>query len=375
MSLPMEIRGVDIVVIPAYQPSGVLLDLVKDVIAFGYGVIVVDDGSSPDKRWIFEKLKNMRDVVVLHHIENMGKGAALKTAFLYIRELRDPTTYIVTMDADGQHLPDDMEHAIMTARLHPGSLILGVRDFDKDIPLRSKLGNKITRTAFHIISRTKVTDTQTGLRAFDYSLLDYMLQTEGTGYEYEMNMLLHCQRNNIPIVEIPIKTVYLDRENSSSHFHPFRDSLKIFKTILKFASSSLASFALDYVLFMVLAAVTQGLSHGLLLSNIIARLGSGTFNYLLNRNLVFKDKQKARKTFLGYLLLAVGILLANNIVLSFYAYTLAIPVWLAKVLTEITLFLISMTVQTKFIFKKGIHHKSQKGKVKKYDSSTSAKTA
>ena len=78
---------------------------------------------------------------------------------------------------------------------------------------------------------------------------------------------------------------------------------------------------------------------------------------------------------MGYLLLAVGILLANNIVLSFYAYTLAIPVWLAKVLTEITLFLISMTVQTKFIFKKGIHHKSQKGKVKKYDSSTSAKTA
>ena len=375
MSLPMEIRGVDIVVIPAYQPSEILLDLVKDVIAVGYGVIIVDDGSSSDKQWIFEKLKIMPDVVVLHHIENMGKGAALKTAFRYIRELKDRTAYIVTMDADGQHLPDDMEQAIMTARLHPGSLILGVRDFDKDIPLRSKLGNKITRTAFRIISRTKVTDTQTGLRAFSFSLLDYMLQTEGIGYEYEMNMLLHCRRNNIPIVEFPIKTVYLDKENSSSHFHPFRDSMKIFKTIFKFASSSLASFALDYILFLVLSLITQGFAYGLLLSNVIARLGSGTFNYLLNRNLVFKDKRNARKTFLAYLLLAVGILLANNIVLSFYAYTLALPVWFAKILTEITLFLISLTVQTKFIFKKGTHHKSQKGKVKKYDPSTSAKTA
>lgn len=184
MSLPMEIRGVDIVVIPAYQPSEILLNLVKDVIAVGYGVIVVDDGSSSDVQWIFGQLQTLPDVVVLRHPENMGKGAALKTAFRYIRELRAPTTYIVTMDADGQHLPDDMEQAVMTARRHPGSLVLGVRDFNNEIPFRSKLGNKMTRMAFRIISRTKVTDTQTGLRAFGFSLLDYMLQTEGTGYEY-----------------------------------------------------------------------------------------------------------------------------------------------------------------------------------------------
>ena len=266
-----------------------------------------------------------------------------------------------------------MERTIMAARLHPGSLVLGVRNFDKDIPLRSKLGNKITRTVFRIVSRTKVTDTQTGLRAFNFSLLDYMLQTEGSRYEYEMNMLLHCHRNGIPVVEIPIKTVYLDRENSSSHFHPFRDSIKILKTIFKFASSSLASFALDYVLFMALAAVTRGFQYGVLMSNVIARLGSGTFNYLLNRNLVFKDQQNARKTFLGYLLLATGILLANNVVLSFYTYMLGISVWLAKILTEVTLFLISLTVQTTLIFKKDTHHKLQKTEVKKYDSDTSRK--
>ena len=76
----------------------------------------------------------------------------------------------------------------MTARLHPGSLILGVCDFDKDIPLRSKLGNKITRAAFRIISRTKVTDTQTDLRGFRFSWLDYMLQTVGIGYVYDARL-------------------------------------------------------------------------------------------------------------------------------------------------------------------------------------------
>ena len=375
MSLPMEIRGVDIVVIPAYQPSEILLNLVKDVIAVGYGVIVVDDGSSSDVQWIFEQLQTLPDVVVLRHPENMGKGAALKTAFRYIRELRAPTTYIVTMDADGQHLPDDMEQAVMTARLHPGSLVLGVRDFNNEIPFRSKLGNKMTRMAFRITSRTKVTDTQTGLRAFGFSLLDYMLQTEGTGYEYEMNMLLHSRRNHIPIVEIPIKTVYLDKDNSSSHFHPFRDSMKIFKTIIKFASSSLAGFALDYVLFMVLTGITQGFTYSLLLSNVVARLGSGTFNYLLNRNFVFKEKENTCKTVLGYLLLAVGILLANNMVLSFYAYALMFPAWLAKVLTEITLFFLSLMVQSKLIFKKRTHGKAKTRKVNDCGTGTSAKIA
>ena len=138
------------VVIPAYQPSEMLPDLVKKVVATGYGVIVVDDGSAPDKQWIFEQLNNLTGVVVLHHVENTGKGAALKTAFAYIRKLEDATIYIVTMDADGQHLPEDMERTIMAARLHPGSLVLGVRNFDKDIPLRSKLGNKITRTVFRL---------------------------------------------------------------------------------------------------------------------------------------------------------------------------------------------------------------------------------
>lgn len=351
MTYPVDLYGTDLVVIPAYEPTEKLLELAGQVAASGYGVIVVNDGSSLEKDWIFQRLEQMREVVVLRHPGNMGKGVALKTAFRYIKETADPSCYIATMDADGQHLPADLEKVVMTARCHPGSLALGVRDFSGDVPLRSRLGNKLTRLVFRLVSRTKVTDTQTGLRAFGYPLLEEMLQTEGTKYEYEMNVLLRCGKERIPLVEVPIQTVYLDAQNSSSHFHPFQDSMRVIATLLKFASASLASFALDYAAFLVLAALWEGLSFGIFLSNVAARVLSALFNYTLNKKLVFHHKDNGAKTLFGYLALAAGILLANNLVLSLFAYGLGLPLWAAKIATELSLFVVSLTVQAKVIFR------------------------
>lgn len=171
MSEPMELRGVDLVVIPAYQPSALLLDLVKDVTAAGYGAVVVDDGSTMDRQWIFTRLEALPAVVVLHHPQNRGKGAALKTAFQTVWTWNDPTAYLVTMDADGQHLPQDAERVLQEARTHPGALVLGTRTFGRGVPLRSRVGNALTRVAFHLLSRTKVADTQTGLRALAFPSL------------------------------------------------------------------------------------------------------------------------------------------------------------------------------------------------------------
>lgn len=370
MVLSIDLQGDDVVVIPAYQPSSSLVGLVQEIEAAGCEVVVVNDGSDLDAQPVFARLKEEPGVTVLRHTVNQGKGAALKTAFRYIREWKAPDTYIATMDADGQHLPADVMRVLMGARAHPGTLVLGTRDFDRDISLRSRLGNKITRTLFHAASGLTVSDTQTGLRAFGYPLLDLLLKAQGSGYEYETNVLLQCRRRGVPLEEVPIQTVYLDAENSTSHFRPVQDSLKVLGTMCKFVSASLASFALDYGLFMGLAALTQGRSHGLLFSNVAARLGSGTFNYLLNRNLVFRDGQDPRRTLTCYLLLAAGILLANNIVLS--VYVLVLPVWLAKICTEVTLFLVSLTVQSRVIFRQD---KPERKKVKLHDTGKPAKLA
>ncbi|MDD3541643.1 MAG: glycosyltransferase [Petrimonas sp.] len=349
-----------VVVIPAYQPSENLIGLVHALSGSGYSVIVVDDGSKCDYSHIFQELDH--NAIIIHHLENLGKGAALKTAFSFISDYMPKAGCIITMDADGQHLPQDMEHVALCAWTHPGTLALGSRNFDEDIPLRSKLGNKITRFVFSFVAKTKVQDTQTGLRAFDRSLLDYMIDMEGDRYEYEMNVLLHCKQCGIPIEEVPIQTVYLDKENSSSHFDGFRDSLRIYKNIMKFASASLVSFLADYLMFLLLTIIFPAGAVFLLMSNILARIGSAALNYTLNTKAVFHDHRPATQTLPQYALLAASILAANSLLLTLLTSVAGIPVMAAKIMTEIILFVLSFFVQSKLIFKPeadmrgGAHH-------------------
>ncbi|WP_019910938.1 bifunctional glycosyltransferase family 2/GtrA family protein [Paenibacillus sp. HW567] len=337
------------VVIPAFQPPEQLVNLVHDITAAGYEVLIVNDGSSSEFDAMWDILKSK--ATVIHHSVNRGKGAALKTAFQYLSDNISDTGLIVTMDADGQHLPKDMEAVIETAAANEHSLVLGVRQFDKTVPARSRFGNKITRAVFSAVSKARVSDTQTGLRAFDHSLLDFMLQIPGERYEYEMNMLLQCDNHGISMLERPIDTVYLDRQNSLSHFNAIKDSIRIYRTIFKFASISLLSFAIDYVAFLVLASLTAAIPYHFIISNIVARTLSATVNYTLNKNTVFHKKKSVTQTLPQYVLLAFGILIANSIFLSFFTRIVGFPPYLSKILTELLLFIISFLVQSLIIFK------------------------
>lgn len=130
-----------------------------------------------------------------------------------------------------------------------------------------------------------------------------------------------------------------------------RTMLSRCETICKFASSSLLSFALDYCLFLAFTAAAGTWTWGLLFSNLAARMISACFNYSLNKYLVFRGGGKASEDLPQYLLLAAGILLANSILLhALTALGLAAP--LAKLITEMTLFAVSFSVQTLVIFRK-----------------------
>lgn len=224
-----------IALIPAYSPAKSLIDLVKELKENNIKCVVVNDGSANEYEYIFDELKET--VTVLEHDINKGKGATLKTGFKYIKDNED-SCVIVSVDADGQHLVSDVIKVAKYANGHRDSLILGVRSFKKnDVPFKSYYGNKITEFIFKAFTNTHVTDTQTGLRAFDYSLLDLMLEVNGDRYEYEMNQLLACIDKQVPIKELEITTVY-ENNNASSHFHAFRDSYLIYKQILKYKVSS-----------------------------------------------------------------------------------------------------------------------------------------
>lgn len=222
-----------VVIIPAYKPDETLVTITDQLWSYGYQIIVIDDGSGEEYQRIFDKVRDV--CIVLSYLENRGKGAAIKTALSYIKkEMWDSDSDpIGVMDCDGQHLPEDMLKLLETARRHKKTLVLGVRDIGKKMPLKSRLGNRITRSVFKFITGVNVSDTQTGLRAFGSELIPEFLSVKGERYEYEMNVLMKCAKVKIPVEEVPVNTIYRDKSNSNSHFRGFKDSVRIYKDILK----------------------------------------------------------------------------------------------------------------------------------------------
>lgn len=338
-----------VVIIPAYKPDKTLVAITDQLWAYGCRIIVVDDGSGEEYRQIFDQAGDI--CIVLRHTENRGKGAAIKTALSYIkREIWD-NEVIGIMDSDGQHLPKDMMKLFAFAETHRKSLVLGVRTVGKEMPLKSRLGNRITRAVYRMISGVKVSDTQTGLRAFGLELTEKFLSVKGERYEYEMNVLMACAKEKIPIEEVGISTIYRDKDNSNSHFRGFRDSVRIYKDILKFTLSSFSSFVLDYLLFSMLTFFLPHTEVALLLANIAARMVSAFCNYSMNRRFVFHAEQRIREA-AGYFALAGAILVMNNLILELFVQILHVPVYPAKLLTECLLFAFSWLIQKNVIFRK-----------------------
>ena len=354
-----------IALIPAYEPDEKIKKLADELVERGFDIVVVDDGSGPDHAELFEALS--QNATVLTHAVNRGKGTALKTGLRYINRYMAYTesvltpagaetvsgrdAVIVTVDADGQHLPDDVLRVAEISAQRRDALVLGSRALSEDIPVRSRFGNTITRHVYSAATGVHVHDTQTGLRAFHRSLIPRLLQIEGDRYEYEINMLMQLAAEGVPIIEERIETVYEDN-NSGSHFRTVRDSFRVYKEILKFSASSLASFAIDYGMYALLLAATgaAGIANSLVISNIGARLVSGTANYMMNRKLVFRSRTGFAKSAAQYFLLAAFILAGNTIVLSTLAGTLGVNRFAAKLITEVIFFAISWTVQKYVIF-------------------------
>ena len=123
-----------------------------------------------------------------------------------------------------------------------------------------------------------------------------------------------------------------------------------YQDIIKFTLSSLSSFGLDYVFFLFFTAVIPNSVTGILIANVMARVISGIYNYLINCKFVFRKQAKTQTAF-QYLLLAAGILLMNNVILEFYHMICHIPLRPAKIATELSLFLMSFVIQHVLIFK------------------------
>jgi len=358
MDPDVRLTGVSrVALIPAYQPTAALIDLTPGLVAAGFVVVVVDDGSTPACQPIFDQIS--ASVVLLRHQVNQGKGVALRTGLAWIAAHVDADPVVVTVDADGQHQLSDVV-AVGDAAGPLDALVLGARSDGASTPHSRDFGHALSRATFRIATGVKVNDTQTGLRAFHASLIPQLLAIKGQRYEYEMNQLLTCARQGVAIVEVPITTIYLGA-NESSHFRPLLDSIIIGRDLLRFASSSFLSFLLDYALYGLLLVLGHhlGLSWTVAGANIIARGVSGTINYQINRRLVFGQRGRFFATFSGYVLLSVGIISANTALLAVLIALTGLNPWIAKVIVEACFFIVSWTVQRHVIFRRPKRQPSQ----------------
>ena len=301
------------VVLPSLDPDEKLIAVVDGLLEYGFSdIILINDGSKPENLHYFTDLAAQHpEIHLLHHEVNKGKGAALKNAFHWFLENRPEGYGVVTVDGDNQHHPEDTR-ACCEHMLDTGRIVLGCRDFTQDdVPARSRFGNQTTSAVFKIFVGMTISDTQTGLRAIPRKQLKTLAEVSGDRFEYETNMLLAMKTNGFAFDEVKIRTVYIE-ENASSHFHPIRDSWRIYKLILahffRYTVSSLASAVIDTAGFSLLSSLLSGSLNGFALTaaaGVIARAVSSLCNFFMNKKLVFKTNVSTGKAMLKYYALAL----------------------------------------------------------------------
>lgn len=348
-----------VLVIPAFEPSDVLVSTVAECTSHGFErIVIVNDGSDSSYDPIFNQCITFPGVTVLRNEQNEGKGYSLKRAFAHVYQSFPQASGVVTADADGQHLPVDIRKVAdqleASKRVSEQPLILGSRDFyAPEIPPRSRIGNRATTGLVKLLYGARIQDTQTGLRAIPMNQLPALQHVKGSRFEYEMNFLLDAVNRKIPIIEVPISTVYHNGENVQSHFRPIRDSVQVWFQILRFTLSSLAGALVDlsiYALIVTLFFAGPPDAFGITIAVVVARVCSGLTNYFLNRQLVFADGNKIRVSLTRYVILAAMIMTVSALGTVLLTFAFGGYAIFAKVLVDVGLYVLSFVMQKRWVF-------------------------
>lgn len=197
--------------IPAYNEGPRIADVVRGALAH-LPVLVVDDGSTDDTA---ARAEAAGAEVVLQQ-PNQGKGAALRAAFR--RALDESVDAVVTLDADGQHDPAEIPAFLAAFATTHAELIIGRRDFRRMPPAR-RLSNELGGRAFSWAVGRPIPDNQSGYRLIGSGLMERLLASDESGFEFEVEMITTAIRAGHDIAWVPIRTIY---RGEPSHIQPWR---------------------------------------------------------------------------------------------------------------------------------------------------------
>ncbi|MBN1793639.1 MAG: glycosyltransferase family 2 protein [Candidatus Omnitrophica bacterium] len=213
------------VLIPAYQEAGSIFEVVTSCRLLGFDVLVVDDGSSDDT----SERAQRAGAIVFRHPYNQGKGAAIQTAITH--GLRQSYSQFVFMDADGQHVPDEVDLFLTEQRRSSCDMIIGNRMLNPyGMPFIRRLTNSVMSFLISLIIRQKIPDTQCGYRLVSRRVLESITLTS-SNYEIESEMLLKAGSRHFTIGSVPIRSVY---RREKSNIRPLEDTVRFCMFIIRF---------------------------------------------------------------------------------------------------------------------------------------------
>ncbi len=192
------------IVIPAYNEGSRLPGLLKRISHLGYDhIVVVDDGSSDDTYLVSKD----HHVNVVRHPINLGVGAATQTGINFA--LRNGAEYIVTLDGDHQHLPEDIEHLLEEIKSKGSDMVIGSRFLKRDnkIPTTRIFYNKIANIVTYLITGVRVSDSQSGMKVLSGKFARAN-ELNCNGFEFCVEMIRNAGRKNFKVSEIPISVKY-----------------------------------------------------------------------------------------------------------------------------------------------------------------------
>ncbi|MCP4578354.1 MAG: glycosyltransferase family 2 protein [Deltaproteobacteria bacterium] len=213
------------VVIPVYNHEQGVVAVVRETLNLDMPVFVVDDGSTDST---FDRIKAIEGICILRHPVNQGKGAAIMTGFAEAEKVAD---WAITLDADGQHHPEDAMTLIRAIPAFQRPIVVGMRKgmLKTNTPWTSRFGRKFSNFWVWVSGGPRMTDSQSGFRI--YPIPESMnLNIKARRFQYEVEVLVKAKRKQIPVIEAPVRVTYQQGPQKVSHFHPFIDFFRNFGT-------------------------------------------------------------------------------------------------------------------------------------------------
>lgn len=205
-----------VAVIPAYNEESMIGEVVKGAKKYVNKVIVVDDGSTDKTAEIARKA----GADVKKHVINCGVGAAISTGMEFA--LMHKADIVVTIDADGQHKPEDIPRMIEPIRKGEADVTIGARMGREKMPLAKRVGNKALNKITKLAYGVECSDTQCGFRAFSRRAAEILKEIESDGYGFASEMVGKIKKNNLRMADVPIETLYIDKKKGTTIIDGFK---------------------------------------------------------------------------------------------------------------------------------------------------------